>query len=298
MTEQIAKAILTQKFEAKHVDACLKHFADANEKFALEEWDGVALKAGKFVEAVTKALMRAGGKNLPNARQFKAGNELRQLEQLPAALHSDIVRIVIPKACIFIYEIVNNRGGRHDAADINANEMDAKAVIPLASWVLAEMIRYCGAGHDTDAAMELIEGLSNKAFPDFENIDGRPYVNIEKLGATDLALLLLYVSYPRRISRRALVDATKRHGIKASAAEVAVHRQKDVVDDDNGEWKLRTTGRRKAEQLLRTLRSKKGPRRKHRAAVAFLTPAPQSYPPRASRPPGRTGSSACCRRRQ
>jgi hypothetical protein len=257
MTDEVAKTILTQKFEAKHIDACLRHFADAKEKFALEDWDGVALKAGKFVEATTKALMLRGGKSLPSTRQFKAGNELRQLEQLPAALHSDIIRIVIPKACVFIYEIVNNRGGRHDAGDIDANEMDAKAVIPLLSWVLAEMIRYCSAAHDTDAAMELIEGLSNKVFPDFENVDGRPYVNIDKVGATDLALLLLYDSYPRRISRRALVDATKRHGINSSAAEVAVHRQKDVVDDDNGEWKLRAPGRQKAEQLLRKLRLRK-----------------------------------------
>lgn len=257
MSEKIAKAILTKKFEAKHIDACLKHFADATEKFALEDWDWVALKAGKFVEATTKALMRSSGKSLPGARQFKAGNELRSLEQLPSATHSDTVRIVIPKACIFVYEIVNNRGGRHDAVEIDANEMDAKAVIPMVSWILAEMIRYSGAGYNTDAAMELIEGLSNKAFPEFETIDGRPYVNFDEIGATDLALLLLYRSYPRRIGRRTLVDAVKRHGIKTNAAETAAHRQKDVVDDDNGEWKLRAAGRQKAELLLKKLRSKR-----------------------------------------
>jgi hypothetical protein len=53
---------------------------------ALDE--GVLVKAGKFVEAVAKALMIHGGKALPPARKFKAGVELRLLEQLTSALFS------------------------------------------------------------------------------------------------------------------------------------------------------------------------------------------------------------------
>jgi hypothetical protein len=115
MSDKEARKLLTQKFETRHIDACLKHFIATSEKYISEDWDGVALKAGKFVEAVTKALMIHCGKTLPaKARQFKAGSELRALEQVNSSMYSDAVRIVIPKACIFVYEIVNNRGGRHD----------------------------------------------------------------------------------------------------------------------------------------------------------------------------------------
>src|SRR5579863_10377948 len=141
MSDSQAKKLLVPKFETVHVDACLKHFVAATEKFIAEDWDGVALKAGKFVEAVAKALMRHCGKTLPaNSRHFKAGNELKTLEPTTPTTYSDTVRIVIPKACIFIYEIVNNRGGRHDAGEIDANEMDAKVIIPVMQWVLAELI--------------------------------------------------------------------------------------------------------------------------------------------------------------
>lgn len=254
VSDQQVRALLVQKFEPRHIDSCLKHFFGATEKFLAEDWDGVALKAGKFVEAVTKALMIACGKTVPGGRHFKAGNELRQLEQLGSC--PDALRIVIPKACVFIYEIVNNRGGRHDATDLDANAMDVTVIVPTLSWVLAEMVRYCSVGGDADAAMTLIEELTNKLYPYFENIDGRTYVNAQKLKASELALLILYEAYPKRAKRQEVVDAVIRHGATVSAANTAVHRLKHVVDDDKGHWKLRGIGRQMAEDLLKQLRTK------------------------------------------
>ena len=210
MSDKTVKSLLDQKFDAQHINACLKHFNAASDKYAIEEWDGVALKAGKFVEAVTKALMIYCKKTLPIGRDFKAGSELRQLEKVPNADAPDEIRIVIPKACIFIYEIVNNRGGRHDAGDIDANPMDVTAIMPLMSWVVAEMVRLCSTGNDTDAAMALIKSLTNKKYSLFEEINGRVYVNIDKLGAPDYALLILYKAYPKRIKRQDLIDLVEK----------------------------------------------------------------------------------------
>ena len=158
MSDKQVRPLLTQHFDARHVDATLKHFKDATDKYGREEWDTVALKAGKFVEAATKALMVYCEKVLPATRKFKASNELKALEnaQINGSTAPDTIRIVIPKACMFIYEVVNNRGGRHDAGDIDANSMDAKTIIPLMSWVLAEMVRFCSKGGDINSAMALI----------------------------------------------------------------------------------------------------------------------------------------------
>jgi len=255
MNDKQVRTLLVQKFEPRHIDSCLKHFTAAMEKFVAEDWDGVALKAGKFVEAVTKTLMIGCGKAIPNGRHFKAGNELRQLE--PLGTYSDVLRIVIPKACIFIYEIVNNRGGRHDATDIDANTMDATVIVPMLSWVLAEMVRFCSKGGDANVAMTLIDELTNKLYPYFEHIDGRTYVNVKKLKAPEVALLLLYDTYPKRMKRQDLVEAVTRHGSTVNAANIAVHRLKHTVDDDNDQWKLRGIGRQRAEELLKKLRLKK-----------------------------------------
>jgi len=252
MGKEDARDILARVFPRKHVDSMLKYFIDGVKEYKNTNWEGVGFKAGKFVEAVTKCLLLYCGQSLPRARQFKASNSLESLRQLSSS-YSEVVRIIIPKATLFIYDIASNRGGRHDTDDIDANEMDAKAVIPLMSWVVAEMIRFSSPKMTNPAdASILVESLSEKTYPSFEEIDGRTYVNLDrtKISAREIGLLLLYFNYPRRIEKQKLIDAIKRHGVKKHAAEVAVDRIKYLVDDQDGAWKLRGLGRQQAESLL------------------------------------------------
>lgn len=244
--------ILANQFQRKHVDAMLRHFQVGTKEYREGNWETVGLKAGKFVEAATKCLAVHCGQTLPKSRQFKAGPELKKLESLSA--FSETVRIVIPKALLFVYEVANNRGSRHDSDEIDANEMDARTLIPLMSWVVAEMVRFSNpANSDAADATAMIESVTQKIYPLFEEIDGRPYVNLDKASAPNVALLLLYFKYPHRIKRSDLVDAVVRHGHKRKSAEMAVHRLKNVVDDKDDALQLRGLGREKAEQLLESI---------------------------------------------
>src|SRR3989344_9109753 len=118
------KAILEQKFEKVHVGSILKHFISAKREYQEGDWKNAIEKTGKFVEAVTKALVRFCGKTLPKTRHFHAGTFLRNLEREPVAI-DEAVRIVIPKCCLFIYEIACNRGARHDPDEDDPNQIDA-----------------------------------------------------------------------------------------------------------------------------------------------------------------------------
>jgi hypothetical protein len=244
---QKVRTLLLKEFDARHVKSLLAHFSRTVGKFLAKDWEGTAEKAGKFIEAVAKALVVRAGKAITNPRHFSAGNELRLLEQV--AGYPDALRLVIPRAGIFVYEIVSNRGGRHDAHDIDANELDARVLVPIVSWILAEMVRFCGQTNPEEA-MELIKELTEKKYPHFEDIGGRSYINLDGMKPGEIALLLLYRKYPSRISRPVLVDLVKRHGATESAAVTAVHRLKSLVDDDGDGWLLRGLGRQKAEQLL------------------------------------------------
>ena len=106
-SEQKIKAILEQKFEKIHIEAALRHFVAAKGKYQEGDCEGPILKSGKFVEAVTKALLQFCGKTLPRLRQFHAGTSLRDLEREPASI-DEAIRIVIPKCCLFIYEVASN----------------------------------------------------------------------------------------------------------------------------------------------------------------------------------------------
>lgn len=248
--ERKIQAILEQKFEKLHISSILKHFIAAKGKYQNSDWEAAVAKSGKFVEAVTKALMRFCGKTIPKARHFRAGVHLRNLEQESASV-DDAVRIVIPKSCLFVYEIASNRGARHDPDEVNPNEIDAAVTDICISWVLGEMIRFASRRNkNPEEARELVEMLARKTFPVFENIDGRLYVNIEGLSAEKMAQLILCGHYPSRISENSLCDLIRRHGFSLANAKMACKRVKHLCDIAEAGMKLRGLGRQKAEKVL------------------------------------------------
>lgn len=249
-SEAKVKAILEQEFEKVRVNAIVKHFIDSKEKYRMGDPEGSISKSAKFVEAVTKALMVYCGKTILGTRSFRASNSLAALAQEPRSINGTI-RIVIPKCCLFIYEIANNRGARHDPDGVDPNEIDANIVDVSISWTLGELIRFASRrDKDPKEAQELVEKLTGKVYPYFEEIDGRFYVNIQGLSAKETALLILYGRYPKRTDKNYLIDMVKRHGFSSSNASMAFTRIKNLCDTNENEVKLRNTGIQKAEQVL------------------------------------------------
>jgi hypothetical protein len=236
--------MLKDKFDATHAAATVRHFRRMVEDYQKREWED----AGKFVEAVLKAVWKETGKPLPKGKDFKAGNIMDRLAQ-EAAL-SDSLRLTIPRACRFIYEIASNRGARHDADEVAANEMDANAVTALCSWVLAEMVSISQKGMDLDEAKAAVDGLTKRKYPFMEQIGGRVYVDIAN-SAREAALLILYGIYPKRMSEEGLEAQVARHGYSAQNARMGVARIRNKVDkDDHGNLRLRNLGVRDAETLI------------------------------------------------
>lgn len=251
------RGVLVTCFSAKHIDSAIKHFEATHRNFQENNWEGVATKAGKFVEAVTKAICTKCDMTIPTGRKFKAGRLLRNLEQLDAKQYSDSLRIVIPKSCVFIYEIANNRGGRHDSDDIDVNEMDSQVLIPAISWVLSEMVRFSNPKYsDPTEAHNLIQGMMTKKYPLFEQIDGKKYVNRSDASAFQIGLLILYFCNPDRVKKTDLIETITRHGFKKSNAETAVRRLKRLVDDNSGRLVLRSGGKQKAEEVINKFETK------------------------------------------
>jgi hypothetical protein len=248
--DQQIRKVLAQRFAKKHVDAVLKHFGESVDKFQEPDWEASVLKTGKFVEAVLKCLMVYANLPLPPARQFKVDGAINRLRQLAGSQYDDTVRLSVPRACTFVYDIASNRGARHDPDEINPNKMDATVAMSIASWMLAELLRFSDKGNLTaDITVEMVEELAEKRYPDFENIDGRIYVNFGNLSAPDLGLLILYAVYPKRITRAYLVDQIRRHNFSRNAAAVAASRLNKYIDDDDGNLKLRANGRQRAAEI-------------------------------------------------
>ena len=232
--------------------ALVKHHAEMSCEFRKSHWESATVKAGKFVEATLKCLGEHCGVTIPPDKQFKVEGIITQLGQLPASIAVDSVRLTIPRACRFVYEVASNRGARHDSSEMDPNVMDANGVYSVCSWILAELIRYSQKGKlSAPAATELVSKLTEKRYPLFEEIDGRLYFSDSEVGARKLTLLLLSYRYPNRMERQELIDTLLRHGESAANARMAITRLKGVIDDSgNGEYKLRAPGLEEAEHLL------------------------------------------------
>jgi hypothetical protein len=253
MPERSISELLKDKFEAKHVDAMVRHVRNMVSDYQEREWEDANAKAGKFVEATLKVLWRAAGEVMPKGKAFKAGAIMDQIDK--KTVLPDSLRITIPRACRFIYEIASNRGARHDAGEIEANEMDANAVLALSSWVLAELVSNSQKGLDQNEAKSIVEAIMRRKYPFIEEIGGRVYVDIAN-SAREAALLILWRIYPKRLSEHALLEQLRRHQYKKANASQAINRIRGVIDDDNGNLQLRVLGIREAEEIIERAKSR------------------------------------------
>lgn len=154
----------------------MKHYAEGVTALQRRQWQLAVTRSGQFVEATLKALLLHTGGILPPSRQFKVGAVVQALKQLPTGSHSDSIRITIPRACEFIYDIASNRGARHDPDEVDPNEMDSHATINAASWVLAELVRFAQKGSAVPAEVAaLLAALVERHLPMVEEVDGRTY---------------------------------------------------------------------------------------------------------------------------
>ena len=246
-------ALLYPAFVKKHSDAAVRHFQDMVDEFRKGKWDATA-KGGKFIEAVLKALWVYVGEVVPPGKQFKVDDIINRIAN--KSTFPDRIRLTIPRACRFVYEIASNRGARHDADEIDANEMDATAVMALCSWILAEMVSFAQKGLDLAEAKEIVEGLIRRRFPFTEEIEGRIYSEIRD-SAPAVALTVLYHIYPKRMSEAELVRTLERHEYKDRNAYMAVSRLGPFTDDDGiGNLRLRNPGIREVEALISKARKK------------------------------------------
>ena len=244
--------LLVPPFPARHVTAALGHFQGAVTDFGSGDWEDGIGKAGKFVEAVLKAVAKHCAIPFGTGRKFKADAVMTALTNLPQGSQDDTLRLLIPRACRIAYDIASNRGARHDPDEVDPNVMDANLVLPTCCWILAELIRFAQKGAvDPSQARDLVESLMEKKYPVLETVEGRVYLHARKKSAVDVGLVVLAKKYPGRVHKAELAQAIRRNGFTFPNAKVAVGRIAKFVDDDgNGDLRLLAPGLRRAEGVI------------------------------------------------
>jgi hypothetical protein len=88
---------------------------------------------------------------------------------------------------------MRNRNVGHVGGDVDPNHMDAEAVVGMASWVMAELVRIFH-GVSTKVAEDTVDALVERKTPLIWEVEGIKRVLDTSLGAKDQVLLLLHHS--------------------------------------------------------------------------------------------------------
>jgi hypothetical protein len=156
-------------------------------------WDASGLSSGKFCEAVFRFLQFhltgssiAFGKHIPNFP-----DECRKLIQLPKAKGLESLRVIIPRALVYLYTMRGKRGIGHVGGDVEANVIDASTILSVCDWVMSELIRVFH-GLSLEEAQAIVDSIANRSLPYIWEVAGKKRVLRKDLSYKQLTLLLCY----------------------------------------------------------------------------------------------------------
>lgn len=181
---QFRKRIITSYLEIK------KRFGEA---VFDASFDSAGLSSGKFVEGVFRFLQHSltgshisFGKPIPNFP-----DEARKLIRLPQSTGVESLRVIIPRALVFLYTLRGKRGIGHVGGDIEANEIDSATIVRLSDWIICELIRIFH-GLSLEEAQGLVDALSSRNLPDVWEIGNKKRILRKGFDYKQQVLLFAY----------------------------------------------------------------------------------------------------------
>lgn len=180
---------IPDKFRGKLIDSYL----ELKRRFIESQYESAGLSAGKFCEVLIRLLQHeVSGTSTPFGSSIpNMADECRKLVTSPKSTAAETIRIIIPRALIFLYTIRNKRGIGHIGGDVDANKIDSVAIVTTADWVVCELIRVYH-GLSLEEAQDIVDTISFKNIPAIWEVAGKKRVLNESLSNQHKTLLLLY----------------------------------------------------------------------------------------------------------
>jgi hypothetical protein len=186
-----------QNLKSKHRVKIISSYNEVKQRYNKASydtaWDTSGLSVGKFCESVLRFLQDELTKNyIPYGKHIpNFAIECNSLISLPKNSGLESLRIIIPRALIFLYTIRGKRGIGHVGGDVEANEIDASTIVKICDWVFCELIRIYH-GLSLEEAQSIIDSISEKEIPLIWKIGGKKRILNKNLNYKQKTLLLIY----------------------------------------------------------------------------------------------------------
>ena len=171
----------------------IKNYSTLKNQALEGQHDTIGHQAGKLSEVLLRILQHIlTGTFVPlsqNLSNFKG--ECEKVEQTPKTAGPEGLRLLMPRAMVFMYTLRNKRDFGHAGGEVDANEIDAFTAMRMADWCLCELIRVCHQVPLEDAQL-LCDAIAERKLPVIWNVLGKKRVLDTSLSYRDQTLLLLY----------------------------------------------------------------------------------------------------------
>jgi hypothetical protein len=186
---ELALANVPAQFRTKIVKA----FLDVKKRLAEGNDESLGLAAGKFCESVLRLLQHEilktftpFGQKIPDVSV-----ECRKLIESPKTAGPESLRVVMPRAIVFVYTLRNKRGIGHVGGDVDANHIDAMTIARTCDWIVCELIRVYHK-LSLEEAQDIVDSLAQRNLPEVWNVAGKKRVLRDGISFKDQVLLLCY----------------------------------------------------------------------------------------------------------
>lgn len=191
----VALAKIPAQFRKRIVSAYLEIKSRHSRAVYDSSFDSAGLSAGKFCESVLRFLQQslAGshvpfGKHVPNFP-----DECRKLILLPQTAGVESLRIIIPRALVFLYTLRGKRGIGHVGGDVEANGIDSATIVRVTDWIVCELIRIHHS-LSLEEAQAVVDTLSSRNIPEIWEVAGKKRILRTDLDFKQKVLMLTYSS--------------------------------------------------------------------------------------------------------
>jgi hypothetical protein len=190
---EIALAKIQSKFRSRIIKSYLELKRRNTEASYDSSFDAAGLSAGKFCEAILRFTQNElTGTYLPYGTHIpNFADECQNLIKLPKTAGVESLRVIIPRALIFIYTLRGKRGIGHVGGDVEANEIDSATLVRVCDWILCELIRIYHQ-LSLEEAQDIVDAISTRNIPDIWEVAGKKRVLKTGLSYKDTTLLLAY----------------------------------------------------------------------------------------------------------
>jgi hypothetical protein len=200
--------------------------------------EAVGIAAGKFCEVTLRLLQNiVHGIFTPfNKSIGNFADECRKLVTSSNARSPETLRVVMPRALVFVYTVRNKRGIGHIGGDVDANHIDAMTIARNCDWIVCELVRVFH-GLSLEEAQAMVDALAVRTMPEVWEVAGKRRVLRNDLTAKQKVLLLCHQSTDNAILAEDLCDWIEysNPSVFKSKVLLALHRERFIEFDAGSE---------------------------------------------------------------